>query len=599
MAGIKAECTSPNPKHKDEWLTLQDFQDPIRKSGGCMQFIMQHVEATPDEVLATQLASFFNVKVDLAYTNKDVMLSSPSDEDTEHIFRLGDLGYDDQATTTGQPRLLTCLSLIDSIFTDGFITQAEPLLMWRNPQTIAKNSFWMSFVKGHTRACTALAMAIILMDRYQNAEAVVAVGGGNFLESFKAIRVRVAICAPDVMAVAFKNAALAYRGSIRQAHDVLNWIQKLEKVSIATGVTPDDVLTKWNNECPSEAKVTGNKRTCCMNILKHINLQARTILINHASNHGSQGAFTDDAFTSKKIFPGYKNKAKTSAKWIRWQTVSHDSFILMMQHMIKRHETTDASMRTKITKAKIEKAAELSALASAIKQDVLEAHQALPPEHIQSTFIAALIDNDPNLLMSLEAALADADKDFNVMDLPVLNDVIAEWEKTTFAATATVPPVTMRIGATELEAQEFNLWKLRVLQDVEHFAAWSKMIRDQEARNYYKKVQHNLHRAAEALNAARSLFDEGHHNCCVILLAPTDARSFTTKVFELKKHLVKTHVLPGQEAVATWSFLQLGIHVRVLWQDYQHSAWHHGRSHQSSRFSHFSRCCVDANTYIP
>ena len=93
----------------------------------------------------------------------------------------------------------------------------------------------MSFVKGHARACTALAMALIVMDHFPDAAALTAVGGGNLLESLKAIRVRVAIVNQDLLAVAFKNALYAHRGSIRQPHDVLTWIQKLEKVSAAMG----------------------------------------------------------------------------------------------------------------------------------------------------------------------------------------------------------------------------------------------------------------------------------------------------------------------------------------------------------------------------
>ena len=50
-------------------------------------------------------------------------------------------------------------------------------------------------------------------------EKLIAVGGGGLLESLRVIRVRVAIVAPDLMAVAFKNVLLAHRGSIRQTHD--------------------------------------------------------------------------------------------------------------------------------------------------------------------------------------------------------------------------------------------------------------------------------------------------------------------------------------------------------------------------------------------
>ena len=409
-AGVKEEAVSPQPVRQkaqngthplaDSWLSLEDFVNPITNAGGCMQFILEHVQASSKEVLAQRLASFFEQKADLSYARKELLQI----DDSERIFRLVDLGFADQATTKGQPRLHTCVSLVDSIYTDGFVTQSDPLLVWKNPQTMAHGTFWMSFVKGHSRACTALAMSIILMDRYPDAAALVAVGGGNLLESLKAIRVRVAICAPDVMAVAFKNALLTHRGAIRQAHDVLNWIQKLEKVSAATGVSAEDVLNKWNSECPAEAKVTGNKRLCCMNILKNVNLECRTLLLEHASKYGAKGSvFTDDAFTSKKILPGYKVRLSTP-RWIRWQSISNESFYLMLKHAIRKHETSADTIRCKESKTNIERLSEKAALVVGITQDVLEAHVELPRVDLENTFIDAFVNNDPDLLMALEAA---------------------------------------------------------------------------------------------------------------------------------------------------------------------------------------------------
>ena len=142
------------------------------------------------------------------------------------------------------------------------------------------------------------------------------------------------------------------------------------------------------------------------------------------------------------------------------------------------------------------------------------------------------------------------------MELPVLSEVIIQWRKTALAATAMVPPpLMMKIGATELEAGEFHLWKLRVLSDIEKFVSWSKMMRDQESQNYYKKVQYNVMRAAECLSAAHSLLDPSHKNCRVTLTAATDEQSFMKQVAELKKHLVVTHVLPGPESVLTLCIL--------------------------------------------
>ena len=216
-----------------------------------MQLVRNYVANASEDELARRLASFFEQKAHVKYSKKELLMMD--DHDKEHIFRLQDLGYGSQATTKGPPRLHTCISLSDAIYTDGLVTQHDPLQIWKNPQTMEAEIFWTSFVKGHARACTALAMAIIVMEHFPTAAALEAVGGRNFLESFKTVRMRIAIVAPDLMAVAFKNALLAHRGSIRQAHDVLAWLQKLEKVSAATGLNAEDVLNKWNQNARKDA----------------------------------------------------------------------------------------------------------------------------------------------------------------------------------------------------------------------------------------------------------------------------------------------------------------------------------------------------------
>ena len=314
-------------------LPLTAFTSPIAEAGGPLQFLNEFVAQHSKELLGQRLTAFFEPKADISYSRKESLLV---DDDQEHIFRLVDLGFGDDATTCGAPRLVTCLNLVDAILTDGFVTQADPLQIWKNPQTMTLDQLWMSYVKGHARSCTALAMAVILMDHFQDPSALQAAGGSSLLESLRAIRVRVNTIAPDVMAVAFRNALLAHRGSIRQAHDVLNWIQKLDKVSTATGQTAEDVLQRWNQQCPENAKITGNKRVCCLNIIKGIDGESRALLIEHASKYGSKIAFSDDAFASKKILPGHKPRLPVP-RWNRWLTVTNDSFKLMLLHVIKKH----------------------------------------------------------------------------------------------------------------------------------------------------------------------------------------------------------------------------------------------------------------------
>ena len=170
---VKGEVVSPQPVRqrpqngphpradsRQDMLSLAEFIGPIEEAGGCMQLLCNRVAKDSEEVLAQRLGSFFEQRRDLSYSGKDM---PQMDDDKEHLFRLVDLGYASQATTKGPPRLHTCISLCDSMFTDGLVTQGDPLMIWKNPQTMQLAFFWICFIKGHARACTALAMALIVM----------------------------------------------------------------------------------------------------------------------------------------------------------------------------------------------------------------------------------------------------------------------------------------------------------------------------------------------------------------------------------------------------------------------------------------------------
>ena len=137
-----------------------------------------------------------------------------------------------------------------------------------------------------------------------------------------------------------------------------------------------------------------------MNLLKSVNHECRKTLIDHASKFGAKSAFTDDAFTFKKNIPGVKPRL-ASARWIRWLTVTHESFKLMLGHMIQKHEATHDQARAKASKQKIERASEMAALVCGIKEDVCSNHPAVHNDDLQTCFGDAFLGNDPNLLMAL------------------------------------------------------------------------------------------------------------------------------------------------------------------------------------------------------
>ena len=143
-----------------------------------MQLVCACINSSSEDKLAQRLSDFFEPMSDVSYSRKDVMLQ---DTDDELRFRLVDLGFNSHTTTKAPPRLVNCLGMLDNIYCSGCVTQLEPLRVWNNPKTMQLDSFWLSHVKGHLRATTALAMAIIIMDNYLDAAAATRAGGGTLI----------------------------------------------------------------------------------------------------------------------------------------------------------------------------------------------------------------------------------------------------------------------------------------------------------------------------------------------------------------------------------------------------------------------------------
>ena len=62
------------------------------------------------------------------------------------------------------------MSLLECIVKDGFISVDEPLTFCN--MAADTTTFWMSWVKGHLRACLAISIVQILMDMFDTYEEV-------------------------------------------------------------------------------------------------------------------------------------------------------------------------------------------------------------------------------------------------------------------------------------------------------------------------------------------------------------------------------------------------------------------------------------------
>ena len=519
-------------------LSMEVFTEPLKAAGGPAQYILQECrDGDAATAMAEQLDIFFEKDPNLSYGIKDMFYRAEGE--TEFIFRITDLGFSDESTTKGMPRLHTSLQLVDSILNGGFVTISDPILAWPNPKTKDSPYWWLSYVKGHARACTAIAMSIILYKKFKgDVNKLLEAGGQALLVTLRAIRIRSHTVAPDLMAVAFKNALLAHRGSIRKALDVLGWIQKLEKVSAATGWSEDEVLTKWNQECPSDARVIGAKKVCCMNLLKCVNKEGRNLLLAHASKFGEKIAFHDDAFSSKKILPGFKPRL-ASVKWTRYLNVTHQSFSIMMTAVITRFEAMAEGSRNKISKVNLEKLSELSACVAAFTEEALVQYPQISHNDLWEGFVAPFMDGDPNVCLSIESAIMEKTSAFTITDLRELKELIMSLTVGLHVGGELPQAETVKVESTELERQEFELFKNRLRHDVDVASAYVGKTRDRETAMYYKTVQHRVWRGQEAEAAAKSLFDPSHVNYKITLLPATEVKDVTKTTDQVKEKLAK------------------------------------------------------------
>ena len=139
----------------------------------------------------------------------------------------------------------------------------------------------------------------------------------------------------------------------------------------------------------------------------------------------------------------------------------------------------------------MEKAAELSALVDGITNTVVETNVNFPRSALEETLIYGFVTHDPNLIMSLEAAIMEHDANFDFMNIAVARDVVSEW-KNDIPDCAEPLLKRMEVSATQLDEHEWNLWEARVQHDIEAVTAYLDATKQEETLRHHKVIQHQV-----------------------------------------------------------------------------------------------------------
>ena len=105
-------------------------------------------------------------------------------------------------------------------------------------------------------------------------------------------------------AVALRNAQLSQRGSIRAGHSTATWVVKLGYL-LAEGADPSAVLKQYDQVASQGGKLTGQKRTSVLALLK-VSALSRALILELVSKLGPEACpWTDETWAHKIIMPGH------------------------------------------------------------------------------------------------------------------------------------------------------------------------------------------------------------------------------------------------------------------------------------------------------
>ena len=108
----------------------------------------------------------------------------------------------------------------------------------------------VGYVKGMARASTLMALVHCCWDWGVPLPEIVQ-------QSANVIWVRRALLSFDAVQLAFENAKLSARGSIRKAHCSITWVMKLLKLVSGTALSAPNVIKDWNMVSTKDAALVG------------------------------------------------------------------------------------------------------------------------------------------------------------------------------------------------------------------------------------------------------------------------------------------------------------------------------------------------------
>ena len=191
----------------------------IEEHGGPMQYL-RFVHGEDGKALAAELRQVFPYLDSVNYGEASLLHCRE-----RCVTHISNLGFSEDCTTKPPPYGKVCLALAEDILQNGFLTDAEPLILWLSAtdKQTSLEDYKAKYVKGMARVTTMLALVTLALRSELDMLLL-----PEFTSSVQAIH-----CCyqphTDLTSVAFANAHHSNRGAIRQQHDLIMWVRKLKR----------------------------------------------------------------------------------------------------------------------------------------------------------------------------------------------------------------------------------------------------------------------------------------------------------------------------------------------------------------------------------
>ena len=291
----------------------------LEKFGGPVQYLQSELGSEPGPAwakFAEELQVAFPCRPDLSYISGPVLPKQQLAGDTFKL-SLWQLGWTAGVSTKPITYSVTAKALLDEFLVNSVITETEPLLLYQGPDTgLAKDSadnpiFFTHYVKGAARATSMLFLAHVVLRKLRADLESLQPG---LYRSLTVLYGRVASAATDAQSIAIENARLSSRGAIRKSHDIITWLGKLAALK-AIGLDPPQVIARYNESATRDSVLEGARRTALMQMLP-FSKESTDVLLKHVSRFGEKSAFTNEAFSNKRLYPSSKGlTAATGRGW--------------------------------------------------------------------------------------------------------------------------------------------------------------------------------------------------------------------------------------------------------------------------------------------